>query len=125
MMNHNQFTGGEGSENDVIPTFTQHQIRRMHANCEYTTSTFNAESNQTEFTYGILGQILYNSSTVFQTTNDSVDNDGCPETKTPVSNNTNVPRSLQVNSKSRVSENEIEVFRKSKNIVKGIINTLN
>lgn len=125
MMNHNQFTGGLNSEDGVVPTFTQNQIRRMHANCEYTTSVFNEESNEIEFTYGILGNILYNSSTVFQTSNDSVDNDGCLETRTSVSNNTNIPSSLQVNSKDKVSENEIEVFRKSKNIVKGIINKLN
>ena len=122
IMNHNQFAGGENTESGIIPTFTESQIKRMHANCEYTTSVFDQDSNQTLFTYGILAQILYNSSTVFlqeqDDDDDVIDNDGCPESRgvsvneQPLENNTPVP------------QEEIDSYAQAKNAITGIINNL-
>lgn len=120
IMNHNQFAGGVNTESGIIPTFTENQIKRMHANCEYTTNVFDEDSNQTLFNYGILGQILYNSPTVFlqEQDDDVIDNDGCPESRgisvndQPLENNAPVP------------QEEIDSYTQAKNAITGIINNL-
>ena len=120
MMHHNQFTGGDNSENNVIPTFTNHQIKRMHANCEYTTSFYDPETTEQIFQYGILGQILYNSSTVFisQDDNGQIDSDGCLESRRVISSPETFPNN------NLVPEEEINSYAEAKNVVQGIINNL-
>ena len=121
MMNHTQFTGGEGVENSVIPTFTEQQIFRMHANCEYLLPTPPTETEQElTFSYGILGEILYNSANVFITKPDS--NFGCPEDDTD-------PRmtpsyAFPVNS-TTVSRSELDQYSDAKNAIVNIIRQLN
>jgi len=118
MMNHNQFTGAYESENDVNPTFTQNQIYTMHANSEYTITSFDAGLGVTVSNYGILGQILYNSSTVL-TTNNAAEGNTCLERSS-----FNSPLPLNIKFKQNVSESELSQYNQAKKIITKIVKTL-